>query len=75
MPNPKPALPLTSSAKLPTGPTVAEELDKMYRRAGLTPPSAVDISEIPPWTEEEADAFERAVNGVCERIDDVSKLP
>ena len=48
-------------ASLPPGHTVAEALDAFRRINGLNPLSEQPVAELPPWTDEEAEAFARAI--------------
>ena len=51
----------TYSKGLPTGSTVAEALAEFRRVNGLSPLSEQQAAELPPWTDEEAEAFERTI--------------
>ena len=47
-----------------------EAWDEICRLMGLDPAKLPDAASLPPWTEEEADAFERAINDTGERIEE-----
>ena len=59
-----------SLADLRAGHTVAEALDAMYRAEGLEPPTREQLADLPPWPKEDADAFEKIIDDLFERIDD-----
>lgn len=64
------SIPATAVRALPAGPTFAKEMETFYRQPGIVPPTAEEIANVAPWTEEEADAFERAINKACEQVDE-----
>jgi hypothetical protein len=67
------AVALSSSsnpAKLPTGPNVATVIDEICRSMGVAPSTAEEIANLPPWTEEEANAFERTINEAFEQVEE-----
>ena len=64
-----------TSAKIPTGPSVGTVLDEIRRSQGLTPLSSTELASLPPWTEEEADAFERAIFEASECVEGIVRLP
>ena len=56
------------------GPTFSELLQEFYREAGIVPPTAEEMANVPPWTDEEAVAFARSIDEVCEQIDEAPEL-
>lgn len=50
-----------TSPKVPTGPRAADLLAEAGREMGIERLSPEEAAALPPWTEEEAAAFERAV--------------
>ena len=53
--------PAVARPPLPTGPRAAAVWDEMCREMGIERLSPEEAAALPPWTEAEAAAFERAV--------------
>lgn len=65
----------SSSTEIPGGPTVGMVLDEIRRMEGLMPLSSADLASLPPWTDEEADAFERTIFETSEQIEEPIRIP
>ena len=63
------SIPTNSTREVPTGPTVSEMMEEFYRVSGIVPPTAREVTNLPPWTDEEAVAFERTINELFEQIE------
>ena len=48
-----------------------EAIRKTMRLAGYDPDKLPDVNSLPPWTEEEADAFERAVREAGGQVEEL----
>lgn len=57
------------SAALRGSHTVGEALDAYWRSKGMEPPNREKLADLPPWPKEDADAFERVINEMFERVD------
>lgn len=64
----------SSPAKVPATLSAAAAWDEICRGMGIVPLSEEDAANLPPWTEEEAAAFERAVNESGEQIDETPEI-
>ncbi len=49
----------------PAGPV----LRQIGQAMGLTTPPTEPLADLPPWPQEDADAFERSIEEVCEQIE------
>ncbi len=67
-------LPSSATAKMPVGPSAAAAWDEICRGMGITPLTTEEAANLPPWTDEEADAFERTINEAFEQIEEPPKL-
>ena len=54
--------------------SAAEALDEICHEMGITPLTTEEAAALPPWTDEEAAAFERTINEVFEQIEASPKL-
>ena len=60
------------AAPLPSGMVVQPAgpvLRQIGQAMGLTTPPTEQLADLPPWPQEDADAFERSIEEVCEQID------
>ena len=60
----------TGPEKPPVTSTAASVMDGFRRMMGIIPLSEEEAAHLPPWTEEEAAAFERNINEAFEQIED-----
>ena len=60
--------------KVPATVSAVAAWDEICRGMGITPLTAEEAANLPPWTEEEAKAFERAVNESGEQIDETPEI-
>ncbi len=58
----------TTTGNLPVGTSAVEAWDVICRGMGITPMSAEEAANLPPMTDEEADAFERVIQEAFEQI-------
>ena len=68
-------IPSREPQKIPTGPNAAAVLDELCREAGMSTLSSVEITDLGPWTQSEAEAFERTVSEAFEHIEEAPRLP
>ena len=59
-----------SARKTPVGPTVSELMEEFYRASDIAPPTAHEIANLFPWTDEEAAVFERTINEAFEQVEE-----
>ena len=55
--------------------TVADAMVFFWQSLGMVPPAKKELDDLPPWTEEEADAFERNINEAFEQVEDADLPP
>ena len=70
-------IPATSdpAGQPPVRHTVGEALDEISRMMEFPPATARDPATLPPWPEEDAVAFERAIDEACEQVDEPKRPP
>ena len=64
-----------AAAKVPATLSAAAAWDEICRGMGISIVTAEEAANLPPWTEEEAAAFERAINESGEQIDNTPEIP
>jgi hypothetical protein len=57
---------------LPIGPSVASVLEQFCLEAGIPSSPVRENASLPPWTEDEAEAFERTINEAFEHVEEGS---
>ena len=60
-------------AAVPTGHTVTEALDDYWRSKGVPPPSREKLANLPPWSDEDATAFEQSIHEAFESVDEAPR--
>ena len=63
-----------SPAKSLVAPSAAEALGEICAGMGIAPLTAEEAADLPPWAEEDANAFERTINEAFEQIEAPPKL-
>ena len=63
-----------STAKVPGTISATAAWDEICRGMGIAPLTAEEAADLPPWTEEDANAFERTINEAFEQIEAPPKL-
>ena len=66
---------VNQAAEISTRSTVKDVLAFFWKEKGIAPPTKEELDNVPPWTEEEADAFERNINEAFEQIEDEDTFP